>query len=193
MATFLDIGLIQHFQVIFPVLLIFVLVFALLEKSKMFGENKGLHSLIALCLAMMMLFVPGVVQVFSIMAPWFVLIMLLITFFMIMLVFLGVKYESIIGYVSRDWYALHWFLLIIGLVIFIGALGTVYGGTMLPFSDEGGNTTVTAADGTTSTDTGEFNSNVGRVIFHPKTIGMVFILMMASLTIRLMGGAIKKA
>ena len=63
MATFLDIGLAQHFSVIFPVLFVFVIVFALLEKSKILGDNKGLHSLIALCLAIMLLFVPGLAKV----------------------------------------------------------------------------------------------------------------------------------
>ena len=57
MATFLDIGLAQHFSVVFTILLVFVIVFAVLEKSKILGGNKGLHSLIALSLAMLMLFV----------------------------------------------------------------------------------------------------------------------------------------
>lgn len=190
MATFLDIGLIQHFQVIFPVLLIFVLVFVLLGKSQMFGDNKGMHSLIALCLAIMMLFVPGVIQVFSIMAPWFVIIIVGIFFFMLILLFVGVKPSVLVDDVSGKWTSIHYFLLVVALVIFIGALGTVYGSSMLPFSNEGN---VTAANVDTSTDTGDFNQNVGRVIFHPKTIGMVFILLVASFTIRLMGTVAKKS
>ncbi len=188
MATFLDLGLLEHFGVIFPLILVFVIVFALLEKSKLLGDNKGIHSLVALSIAIMMLFVPGVVKVFAIMAPWFVLIMMLILFFMITLIFLGVKTEKIVAYVSGDWYALHWFLLAIALIIFIGALASVYGGSMLPYSGgETGNMSA-AAGGTTGvgTDTGDFNANVGRVIFHPKTIGLVFILLLGSLTIRLL-------
>ncbi|HII72661.1 TPA: hypothetical protein HA265_07940 [Candidatus Woesearchaeota archaeon] len=191
MATFLDIGLVQHFSVIWPVLLIFVVIFALLEKSKIFGENKGLHSLIALSVAMMMLFVPGVVAVFSIMAPWFVLIMLLLMFFMITLLFFGTKPESIIKYAS-SWDTAHWFLLVIALIIFVGALGAVYGSAMLPYSGAGN---VTASEGGVtgeSTDTGDFNANVGRVIFHPKTLGMVFILLVASLAINFLGRSVKK-
>jgi hypothetical protein len=185
MATFLDIGLVQHFSVIFPVLLVFVIVFALLQKSKLIGDNKGLHSLAALCIAVMMLFAPGVVQVINVMAPWFVLIFLLIIFFMMLLLSLGTSWESITARVTV-WNTEHWFLLIIGLIIFTGALASVYGGALLPYSVEENGTVTAAPMNGTSTDTGDFNANVGRVIFHPKTLGMVFLLMVGSLTIRLL-------
>jgi hypothetical protein len=190
MATFLDIGLIQHFSVIFPLLLVFVIIFALLERSKIFGENKGLHSLIALCVAIMMLFTPGVVDVVSTMAPWFVLMLLAIIFFLVILLALGTKLESIIDYASEDWGVVHWFLLVIGLIVLIGALGNVYGEALLPYSEERTGEPVNfTEEGTVegvSTDTGDFNSNVGRVIFHPKTVGMFFLFMIAALAIRLL-------
>lgn len=194
MATFLDIGLAQHFSVIFPVLLVFVIVFALLEKSKIFGENKGLHSLIALCVALMMLFSPGVVQVISVMAPWFVLMVLLIVFFMLLLMSFGTKWDAIANY-ATGWQLPHWFFLIIALIVFVGALGQVYGSSLLPYSDEatGQNVTVSGdgnVDGVT-TDTGDFNQNVGRAIFHPKTLGFIFILLIGSLTIKLLTGTAK--
>jgi hypothetical protein len=199
MATFLDIGLAQHFSVVFTVLLVFVLIFAVLEKTKMFGEKKGIHSLIALCIALMMLFVPGIIQVVAIMAPWFVLIFLLIIFFYMLLLAFGVSWDKIMGYTMKEWDTPHWFLLIIGLVIFIGALGAVYGGAMLPYSQDkaaaassegvsSASSAASAEQGTT-TDTGDFNQNVGRVIFHPKTLGIVFLLMVGSLAIRLLAGA----
>jgi len=191
MATFLDIGLAQHFHVIFTVLLVFVIIFALLEKSKIFGDNKGLHSLIALSIAMLVLFVPGIVQVIGIMAPWFVLMFLLITFFLMLLLAFGTPMDKIIG-VAGEWQTPHWFFLIIGLIIFIGALGSVYGQSMLPYSgaeDEGVPANFTeggdSGEGVT-TDTGDFNANVGRVIFHPKTLGLFLLLMIGSLTIRLL-------
>jgi len=193
MATFLDIGLVQHFAVIFPILLVFVIVFALLEKSKMLGENKGMHALIALCIAMMMLFVPGITQVIAVMAPWFVLMFLFVFFFFFLLMAFGVKWEKISEYASKDWETPHWFLLVIGIVIFVGAIATVYGSSLLPFSQEPGTAAqINATEGATTTDTGSFNQNVGRVLFHPKTIGLIFLLMVGSLTIRLLAGGSKK-
>lgn len=192
MATFLDIGLAEHFAIIFPILLVFVIVFALLEKSKILGENKGLHSLIAISIAIMMVFVPGLVQVVVIMAPWFVVMFLLITFFLLLLMAFGTKWDAIAG-VANSWQTPHWFLLVISLIVFIGALAQVYGGAMLPFSDDEGsvNVTTSVGDDDLTTDTGDFNQNVGRVIFHPKTIGMVFVLMVGALTIKLLATAPK--
>jgi hypothetical protein len=194
MATFLDIGLVGHFGVIFPVLLVFVIVFALLEKTKILGDNKGLHSLIALCIAIMILFVPGLTTVIAIMAPWFVVLFLLITFFLLLLMAFGTKWTSIVG-VASSWQTPHWFLLIIALVVFVGALAQVYGGSMLPYSEsEVGSNVSVSEEGEVegaSTDTGDFNRNVGRVIFHPKTLGLVFLLMIGSLTIRLLAGGAK--
>lgn len=186
MATFLDIGLAEHFIIIFPILLVFVIVFALLEKSKLLGENKGLHSLIALSIAIMMIFVPGLIQVVVIMAPWFVVLFLLVTFFLMLLMAFGTNWDAISG-VANMWQVPHWFLLIISLIIFIGALAQVYGGAMLPFSEEGADIAPVGGEEIT-TDTGDFNQNVGRVIFHPKTIGMVFVLMVGALTIKLLAG-----
>lgn len=201
MATFLDIGLAQHFSVIFPVLLVFVFVFAILEKTKVFGENKGLHGIIALCLSLMMLFVPGVVTIISTMAPWFVLIFLFITFLLIFLMTLGVEWTKITSYMSKDFMAPHWILLVILLVIFIGSIGASYGDSLLPYSSENSKVTtdgnssmptgIVGEDGRT-TDTGDFNSNVGRVIFHPKVLGMLFLLLIGSLTIKMLSGAAVK-
>jgi hypothetical protein len=198
MATFLDLGLAQHFSSIFPVLLVFVIVFALLEKSKVLGGNKGLDSLIALCIGIMMLFVPGVVDIIKIMTPWFVLLFLLVFFFIVWLLAFGTKLDSITKYAS-DWGTAHWFFLIISLVIAIGAIASVYGSAMLPYSQTGEtgsqetstNGTATVGLDGTATDTGDFNKNVGRVIFHPKTIGLVFLLMVGSLTIKLMSSSSK--
>jgi hypothetical protein len=189
MATFLDIGLAEHFAVIFPVIFVFVIVFALLEKTKILGTNKGLHSLIALCVAIMLLFVPGLVKVIVIMAPWFVVMFLLVILFLLLLMAFGTKAEAI-SKVASDWGTPHWFLLIISLIIFVGALSSVYGSAMLPFSSENAGN-VSASTTGTNTDTGDFNQNVGRVIFHPKTIGLIFLLLVGSLTIKLLAGQSK--
>ena len=56
MATFLDIGLIENFGVIFVILLVFLILFGLLEYMKAFGEGRrGLHALIALVVALLFL------------------------------------------------------------------------------------------------------------------------------------------
>ena len=189
-ATFLDIGLVSYFGVIFPILLVFVIVFAMLQKTTIFGTNKGLQAIIAFCVAMIMLLTPGLIQVINTMAPWFVVLFVFLILLLVCLQFLGVSEKSIIDYMSTDWETPHWFVLAFALVILIGSVATVYGSSLLPYSSDDANATVGADGGLTgvSQDTGDFNANVGRLLFHPKTIGLVFILLVGSFTIRLLAG-----
>jgi hypothetical protein len=190
MATFLDVGLTQHFSVIFPILLVFVLVFALLEKTKLLGENKGLNSIVALCLAIMMLFIPGVVDVIAHIAPWFVLILFFLIMLLILLMAMGTKWETITKYASGEFDIAHWIILILLIIVFLGALGVVYGNTLLPYSggkvvlDNASDPSGVIGEEGTVTDTGDFNANVGRVIFHPKVLGFLLIMMIGALSIK---------
>ena len=195
MATFLEVGLFSYFSVIFPVLLVFLLVFAVLTKTEFFGKNKGVYALIAFAIAMIMLFSPGVVNVINVMAPWFVFIFMFFVFILLALLLMGVKSESITDYMSGDWTVVHWFILSFAIIIAIGSLATVYGGSLLPYTDESGepigeesDSGMSAEDSTTgrTTSTGDFNKNVGRVIFHPKVLGMVFVMLIGSFAINLL-------
>jgi len=199
MATFLDVGLFGYFGVIFPVLLVFLLVFAVMAKTKFFGDNKGVYALIAFSIAMIMLFSPGVVSVINVMAPWFVLIFIFSILMLLALMVLGVNPDAITKYMSGDWEVVHWFILAFAIIIAIGALASVYGSSLLPYTNESGEpiegedlpdshmSAETATTGKT-TSTGDFNQNVGRVLFHPKVIGLVFVMLVASFTIRMMAG-----
>ena len=74
MATFLDTGLLSYFSVIFPALLVFVIVYALLEKTKLLGENKAIHAIAAIAIALMLMLSRNIMNVINYMAPWFVLL-----------------------------------------------------------------------------------------------------------------------
>ena len=83
MATFLDIGFLEKFSVIFPFLLALVVIYGILSYSKLFGDNKTVHILIALFVSMMLLLSDSVRQIINLMAPWFVLLFLFMVFLMI--------------------------------------------------------------------------------------------------------------
>lgn len=189
MATALDIGLVGYFSVIFPVLLIFVVSYAILSKSKIFGDNNGIYSLIAFAISMMLLFSPDVVKIIAVMAPWFILIFLFFVFGMILLQFMGVEAAKITNYMSSDWTAVHWIVLGLAMTILIGSIGVVFGQSLLPFSSDSadGVSTVSGADGSGfDTDTGDFNQNVARTLFHPKVLGLIFLFFIGAATIRML-------
>jgi hypothetical protein len=219
MATLLDMGLLENVKIIFPLLLVFFVTFAVLEKTKVIGEeNRSLNAVIAVCVSMMMLLSPNLIKVISIITPWVVFAVIAIMFFLVIFMFTGYKWSELIGDMNDEWGFAQWFLLVVFLIFIIGGLSTVYGQTMLPWSgeesgaqqssgtqvtytteyvDENG-TTVTApmdkvraaqAQGDLSTDTGQFSSNVGRIVFHPKILGMVLVLIIFSFAIRLLTSA----
>ena len=85
MATFLDIGLIQKFEVIFPFLLVLVLMWAILRNSKFLGEDKGfVHAIIAIVLAVLVLLSDTATKVINAMAPWFVVLIMFIFFLLLL-------------------------------------------------------------------------------------------------------------
>ena len=43
MATILDVSLLQTFDIVYPVLLVLVVMFALLQKTKAIGDNVGIN------------------------------------------------------------------------------------------------------------------------------------------------------
>ena len=80
MATFLDIGLLQKFEIIFPFLFVLVAVWGVLSYAKFLGDNKFLHALISLILAVLVLFSDKARRAITGMAPWFVLLIIFIVF-----------------------------------------------------------------------------------------------------------------
>lgn len=191
MVTFLDIGLLEHFAVIFPFLLIFLIVFGILQKTALFGDNKGIHALIALSIAVISLFTPGAIEVIVVMAPWFVILFIFILLFLMSLKITGVSDKSITDYMSKEFDTAHWVILSAALAIIVFGVSFVYGSSFLPFSEDS-HGDLDVRDGNFTTDTGNFNQNVGRVIFHPKTVGAIIVLLLGSFTIRMLAGATKK-
>jgi hypothetical protein len=175
MADFLDISLLPAFSNVFTLLFVFVVVFAILEFTKIFGDNKGIHAIIALCLAFLLFMSPQLLGVVKFMTPWFVIIIILIMFLILSFRWMGVPEASITSTMS-SWKTPHYFLVAIIVIIFIAALGNVYGNSLLPASD-GAN-----ASGN------EFQNNVAAAFFNTKVIGMVFIFMIAVFTILLLSG-----
>ena len=191
MATFLDIGLLQHFSIIFPFIFVFAVVFAVLEFIKPFGEksDRGINSLIALCIAGMLLFSPQMIELINFMAPWFVLLIVFILFVLMMFRFMGTPEKSIVKVMSK-WDTLHWFILIFAIVILIAGAGKVYGPGLASLTANG--TPVEEIEGVEPTEPQTFGDNVWAILFHPKVLGLIFILLIASFTIRLMAGAVDK-
>src|SRR3989344_4336496 len=131
MASVLNLELLQSFDIIFPVLLVFALVFAVLQKTKAITDNGLINTTIAIAISFLVLLI---FQVF------------------------GIKEGEILKAVQNE-RGIIWEIIGVVLIILVAALGHVLGQSAGPYlSNE---TIITAAeDGTVSVATGDFSTNV---------------------------------
>ena len=190
MATFLDVTLLKHFSSIFPLLLVWAIMFGVLEYLKPFGEKKeGLYGLISMVIAVMFLLSKTAMDLIKYMAPWFIILLIFLMFMLLIFRFLGVKESEIAGVFKnrKDKAPIYW-VIIFSALVFVAALGKVF------FSGEGPLTQIF-----TQGPTLPANATAGGVavageaafwatIFHPKVLGIVFVLIVAIFAIKLLAG-----
>ncbi len=176
MATILDVGILSYFTPVFVFLFIFAIVFAILEKTRILGKNKGLNSLVAFVIAMLFILTPELIGVVKLSMPWFILLLVLIVFIVVLFLFVGVKAESITEAFERQ--GVVWFLVIICIIIFLYGLTEIYGPSVHEIY--AGNKTV---------EEPSFAKQVGKIIFHPRSLGIIFLLIIIAQAIRIIARA----
>lgn len=180
MASILDIGLLDYFVPVFIFLFIFGILFALLEKVKIFGENKGLNALISFAIAFLFVLTPDLLGVVKIMTPWFTIMFVFVIMIVLLFMFVGVKEGAIAETFSER--SMVWIVVIISLIILVYALTQVYGAQIQNINVEGNAT----ADGSPS-----MTSQVGKILFHPRVLGMLLLLLIAAQAIRFLASRAK--
>lgn len=186
MASALDLGLLESFSVLLPALLVWVATFMALEKTKILGDNKSMHAIVATVLAFLTIISKGVALVINFIAPWFVLVFIFALLLLLIYMFMGVAPGTIKDYVEKD-SPIKWFVFIIGTVIIISGIANVYGQQLL--GEEGGNATIpqnTISASERDAASGEYRSNITSTFFHKKVLGLLFIFMLAVFTIALL-------
>ncbi len=170
MATILDVGVLNHFVPIFVFILVFVIFYAVLLKTNILGENKGLLALASFVVAFLFLVTRTASEFVQLVTPWFVVLIIVAMCFLLIFMFLGVKPESIASAISQE--STVWMIMIFLLVLLGIALTKVLGPSIAAITQSG-----------ESTEAG-FIGSVGTIMFHPKILGAVLILLIASYAIR---------
>lgn len=189
MATILDIGILNYFIPVFIFLFVFTLFFAILQKTKLLGANAGIDALVSFSIAMLFMFVSEARQMITVIAPWLVILLVILMSLLLVFMFLGVKAETISDAMSESgtvWTIL--IILVIGLIIaftqvFGQKIASITQGPYVPTSPE-------EVTGTTTQPAGgqqHFLVTVGSIVFSPKILGMFLLLIIASQAIRLIG------
>lgn len=196
MATFLDIGILRNFSVIFTWLLMYVAIYGFLEVINPFGKDKkNFHALVALAISFLGILSKSARYFVEFITPWF-LVLILVLFFIIFIVRMFGLGEGDMVKVIKDSITYTWLLVIIVLIVFI-AIGSTFGQRTLeattgtppsqpapPIGPEAGQTLQAVQPGTGSTATpNNYAQNVVASFFHPKVLGMLFILLLGTFTI----------
>ncbi|MEM4239634.1 MAG: hypothetical protein QXM31_01110 [Candidatus Woesearchaeota archaeon] len=178
MATPLDIGLLQKFDVIFPFLFVLVIVYAVLSRTEWFKEKQALAFLLAFVLAIMTLFSNIAVKTINRMAPWFIILIIFAVLLLLAYQAMGIQEKKILEVITGTNYGntVAYWVLALMLIIGIGSLTSVV-------SEEKQFTTLAAGENVTAvTGTGE-QIGFWATIFHPKVLGLALILLIAMFTI----------
>lgn len=177
MATVLDTNLIGFLLPLFSFLLVMVIIFAVMDKFKVAGENRAIHWAIAFCIAFIFLFSSDAVQFLNLLTPWFILLVVFGLFLVSFFVFLGVSHGEISNAMKEP--KVYWAVIGISLLVFFIALGQVFGDVL------GGKKTV-VEDGKTRVIQGGTPVTEGiRAVVHPRVLGALFLLIIAAFAIRL--------
>lgn len=186
MATFLDITLLEKTSIIFPFLLTFVVVYGVLNFTKVFGDNKALQSFFALVVALFTFISPVVRIIINRMAPWFIILFIAILFVVLAFKTYGATDSDILGILRSPRYGptLSWWLIIIAIIIVIGSIVSA---TLHFDEDEGvrpSDEKITTGEGETTKEAKDNDkTDIWDILLHPKVLGLAAILLIANFAI----------
>ena len=173
MASFLDLSILSYFSAIFPVILVFAVVLAILQKTKALGESMQINAMVAIVASFMVLLSQTVIDIINYMIPWFAITIIFLVMLILIFQMFRMGEKNFLAIVQDK--TVYWALIAICLLIFLAAVGNVMGQSVL---EQGQNINppslnATAVSGTTSSN--DFQSNIYRTLFHPKVLGLMII------------------
>lgn len=197
MATpVMDVGVLQHFSPFFLFFLVWIMMFAFFQWAKLFGDIKILHAFMALTIAFFAtLFDAPISAMIQYVIPRFVFLLIFAVLIIMVLKVFGTTDDNLHDVVKEP--GVYWTILIIAIVILMGGLSKAWGQSSLEFTGSNGysgaetpnevalpNGAPGAATG--STNTGDFNQNLGATFYNPKILGTIFLLLMAAIGTRML-------
>ncbi len=183
MATVLDLGLLGYFNVVFSFILVWALVFALLQKTRILGDKVGLNVLVAVAVAFLVSLSDSVVEMIRFMIPWFTIAIIFFVLLLLIFQIFGASEKDIFSYVSKD-KAVGWVIVGVVLVIVGASFANVFGQKLTQAAFESG--TAVNVSGAGGVATPSFQQNIYATLFHPKVLGMIVLFVIAIFAIALL-------
>ncbi|MCF7862286.1 hypothetical protein K9M79_08680 [Candidatus Woesearchaeota archaeon] len=191
MASILDISLLENFKIWFTIVFVFVIVYAILQSTKLLGDKKPLHAIIAVCIAFLFLFSETSVIMVSFLAPWLTVVLIFTVMLLMFYKLFGASAENLQNLITHH-NGIIWTIAVLGIVLLLVAFGYARGQVLLEETQGQNSSTIRdkmteGAEG--STDSGDAVNNAYMTIFHPKVLGLIFTLLVAVFGISMLTSA----
>lgn len=176
MATLLDVGLLQQFGDIFPIVLVLVLMYSFLVKVKYFEENHGGAFMIAAIMALIIGLSPVANRAIQLMAPYYVILFMGVFFVILSMMVLGAKEDAVSDYIFGDekkgtWAS--WTVGVIAVVIAVAGFGKAAAEKNL----------IPGLGGQLPPGLSPQEAFFYETMFHPKVMGMLLVLAVVIFTV----------
>ncbi len=178
MATLLDFSLLRFLMPLFVFIFIFAAVYALVSKTEIFGKNQALKLLLSISVAAVSLFAGSLVTAFGSIIPWLVFIVVIVMLIFAFYTAFGVKSDEV-------WNVMGGQVTIFVIILVVIAIGltAAFKKDVSPFEGERDGVSDSAA--VTAERGGDVQSETIRTLTHPRLLAALFILVVASFTVRL--------
>ncbi|MBI4147363.1 hypothetical protein HY494_01785 [Candidatus Woesearchaeota archaeon] len=179
MASPLDLGILQLFDFIFPVLLVWAFVFALLQKTEVVGKSMGINAIIASATSLTILLSRTAIDLINFIIPWFAIA--IIFFVLMVLLFMVMGAKDVTAYKQTN---VQWILIAVGILIVVAGFGKVLGQSVLEQSAQTGD----VVEGQEAVAGSDFQQNIYATLFHPKVLGLLVVFAIVVFTVALISG-----
>src|SRR3989338_1718302 len=169
MATILDTSIVSFLTPIFIFILLFAIFFALIKKFKIFGDkSENLAAIATFSLSILIVLSTPARDVVQTMTPMIVIMFLFVFLIFLFFMFLGAKDDDLVKHVVKS-PGFYNTMIVIFLIIFLISLTKAFG-PIFQVSGQAG-----------------FWESTKRVVFSPRVLGGLFLLMIAAFTVRYLG------
>ena len=162
MAIFLSTSILEYFAPVFAFLLVTLILYAVLNSTKILGENSRINVIIALAAGILTLFSSSAIGLVNYMTPWIVFILFMLVMLFMIYSYFGLgereRWEMIGG--PKVIYSIYIVLLIFGVKKVIGSF--------IPYDGAG--------------------DAFAQILFHPRVLGVIVILLVAMWTVQQLSG-----
>jgi len=181
----IDLGIVGYFSPILLVIFVFAVIYGVMQWSKLLGDNKVVHSVIAFIAAIFVAIIsPSSATMLGLLIPWFTAIGIFLVLTIMLYKIFGTTDDQLRKVVSMP--MVYWTMFIIVIIIFLGALSQAFGQRQLSLTS-GENMTSTGIDinrpDDLDTGTGNFNQNMAATFYNPKVLGMILLFLVGALTV----------